>query len=160
MSCWCRLFSPVLSRFLSFPKLIIEFWKRKEQKEVVNVLRKKIWNEKKTCLLVVNSFSFCSINCNVAFVHLHVVPTASSSTSTFPVVVHLIAQLSGLCKVHVVWAHSFYCYCECTATILWWKRCCANAKLARLLWPRSNMKCTVCVELNRNCRYVFIHFFL
>lgn len=73
---------------------------------------------KNTCLLVVNSFSSCSINCNVAFEYLHLVSTAATAnvaTAAVAVAVHLITQLSGLCKDHVVCvcrAHSFYCYCK------------------------------------------------
>lgn len=95
-----------LSPILSLLKLIIEFYNRMEQKEVVNAAakkRRKNGAKENTCLLVVNSFSPCSINCNVAFVYLHVVATAATAA----VAVHLITQLSGLCKVHVVWSTFF-----------------------------------------------------
>ena len=66
----------------------------------------KKWDKKYTCLLVVSSCSSCSINCNVAFVYLHVVSTAATAIAA-AVAVHLITQLSGLCKVHVVWSTFF-----------------------------------------------------
>lgn len=54
--------------------------------------------QQNTCLLVVNSFSSCPINCNVVFMYLHVVSTATDADAA---AVHLVVQLSGLCKVHV-----------------------------------------------------------
>lgn len=65
---------PFFQYFLT--ELIIEFRKRlKLQKKEATKNEKKKSREntqQNTCLLVVNTFSFCSINCNVAFVYLNV----------------------------------------------------------------------------------------
>lgn len=90
-------------------------WKRWKKNE-----KSKENTQQNTCLLVVNTFSSCPINCNVAFAYLNVVSN------------RLLVVLFALHRIIIGSMYTFYCYwfyLELHCKHIWWMRYFTNEKV-------------------------------